>query len=87
MLNKKTAPARAALQNKTRSDSTKKRLDFQAINRTAIRALPDILVRWLPDGKRIGHEWVARNPRRADNHAGSFKINIVQPPILCPVFS
>jgi len=30
---------------------------------------------WLPDGKlQSGHEWVARNPTRADTDAGSFKI-------------
>ena len=32
--------------------------------------------RWLPDGKRRGFEWVARNPTRADRKSGSFKINL-----------
>ena len=40
--------------------------DFRAINKAALRALPDLLARWLPDGKRIGHEYVALNPRRHD---------------------
>lgn len=52
------------------------RLDFQEINRAALGALPAILARWLPDGRREGHEWVARNPRRPDRRLGSFKINM-----------
>jgi hypothetical protein len=30
----------------------------------------------LPDGRRQGHEWVARNPTRADGRPGSFCIHI-----------
>ena len=52
------------------------RIDFTAINAVALRALPALLARWTPDGKAIGREWTARNPRRADAHAGSFKINL-----------
>lgn len=51
-------------------------LDFNAINRAALAALPSILSRWLPDGRIIGAEYTALNPRRNDNRAGSFKINI-----------
>ena len=43
------------------------RLDFTAINAAALRALPDLLARWLPDGRTEGHEWVARNLRSADH--------------------
>lgn len=35
-----------------------------------------VLPEWLPDGKRAGGEWVARNPTRADRKAGSFSINL-----------
>ncbi|RTL86055.1 MAG: hypothetical protein EKK29_10550 [Hyphomicrobiales bacterium] len=52
------------------------RLDFDKINRAALAALPAIVARLLPDGKAISGEWTARNPRRADKHAGSFKINL-----------
>ena len=31
---------------------------------------------WLPDGTRVGGEWVARNPTRADRKPGSFSINL-----------
>lgn len=51
-------------------------IDFTRINAAAIRALPSLLSRWLPDGHREGHEWVARNPRRTDRHAGSFRVNL-----------
>ena len=52
------------------------RIDFAAVNAAALHALPEILARWTPDGKAIGREWTARNPRRLDNHAGSFKVNL-----------
>ena len=51
------------------------RLDFGAINAAALHVLPDLLTRWLPDGRTEGREWVARNPRRADHTLGSFKVN------------
>jgi hypothetical protein len=50
-------------------------LDYRRINDAALAVLPALLRRWLPDGRRQGHEWLARNPRRADRHAGSFSIN------------
>lgn len=54
-----------------------KRINFAAVNAVALRALPLILSRWLPDGKRLGREFVARNPTRADRTLGSFSINLV----------
>jgi hypothetical protein len=51
-------------------------LDFDSINRTALAALPALVARWLPDGCRRGHEWVARNPRRNDRKPGSFSVNL-----------
>ena len=52
--------------------------DFRAINAAALAALPALLARWLPDGRREGNEYVARNPRRHDRHPGSFKINLMR---------
>lgn len=49
--------------------------NYEAINAAAIRALPEILPRWLPDGKQSGREYVALNPKRADRAAGSFAVN------------
>ncbi len=53
------------------------RIAFKTINAVALRALPLILSRWLPDGRRQGREFVAKNPTRADRSAGSFRINVV----------
>ncbi len=49
---------------------------FSRVNDIALSVLPSLLNRWLPDGVRVGNEWIARNPRRIDKHKGSFKINI-----------
>ena len=44
----------------------------------AARANAEGIVRqWLPNGKRIGHEWAALNPRRDDRHIGSFRVNLI----------
>jgi hypothetical protein len=56
---------------------TRDRLDFVAVNAAARRELPSLLSRWLPDGRREGHEYVARNPRRVDRNIGSFKVNLL----------
>ena len=52
-------------------------IPFEEINRASLARAEDIVRRWLPDGRREGHEWVARNPRRADRRVGSFKVNLV----------
>ncbi len=52
------------------------RIDFAAVNRAALAALPVLLPRWLPDGRIQGGEYVALNPRRADRKRGSFKVNM-----------
>ena len=33
-------------------------VDFETINRAALQRLPDLCVRWLPNGRRRGHEYV-----------------------------
>jgi hypothetical protein len=50
-------------------------LDFAVINQAALAAFPAVLARILPNGKGIGPEIVALNPRRADRRLGSFKVN------------
>jgi hypothetical protein len=52
------------------------RLDFRRINATALPVLPALLARWLPNGRKQGAEWVARNPTRADRRPGSFSVNL-----------
>lgn len=53
-----------------------RRINFDQVNTAALAVLPALLVRWLPDGRRAGHEWVSRNPRRADTRPGSFSVNL-----------
>jgi hypothetical protein len=52
-------------------------INFAAVNRAAMSNLTGLLRRWLPDGRIVGTEYVARNPLRDDRHLGSFKINVV----------
>ncbi len=52
------------------------RIAFHRINQAALAQAEAICRRWLPDGRRQGAEWVARNPRRNDRRPGSFKINL-----------
>ncbi|MCA6346852.1 hypothetical protein [Phenylobacterium sp.] len=52
------------------------RIDFRRINSVAVRNGEAVAQAFLPDGRREGREWVARNPRRADRRPGSFKINL-----------
>jgi hypothetical protein len=49
---------------------------FAAVNAVALPALPALLERWLPGGRKEGHEYVALNPTRADRHLGSFRVNL-----------
>ncbi len=49
---------------------------FARIAAAALDRAETIVVRWIPDGRREGREWVARNPCRSDHRAGNFKINL-----------
>jgi putative DNA primase/helicase len=60
--------------NTDRHDSVP-RVDIRATARAALSAVDAILARWLPEGKRQGPEWVARNPNRDDGKPGSFSVN------------
>lgn len=53
-----------------------RRLDFGAVNAAAMGELSTLLARWLPGGRVNGREYEARNPRRADRHLGSFRVNV-----------
>ncbi len=53
-----------------------RRIAFTRIAAAALGNCDAIVRRWLPDGRREGDEWSARNPRREDRRCGSFKINL-----------
>ncbi len=52
------------------------KIDFDRINRAALAVLPILVRRSVPDGRRRGREWVARNPTRYDRRPGSFSVNM-----------
>ena len=52
------------------------RIAFDRIASAACSSADAIVTRWLPNGRREGREWVARNPKRADSRPGSFKGNL-----------
>lgn len=51
---------------------------FAEVKAAALRAIAQVLARWLPGGKTTdgGTEYTATNPRRADKHGGSFKVSL-----------
>lgn len=51
-------------------------IDFKAIAAAALHRSETLVSDWLPNGKRNGQEWTARNPTRDDRHFGSFKVNL-----------
>lgn len=52
------------------------KIDFKAINQSALNAVNSVLNKWVPSGNLNGNEWVALNPTRNDSSKGSFSINI-----------
>jgi hypothetical protein len=52
------------------------RIAFAYVAAAALGQAETIVRRWLPDGRREGNEWVARNPTRNDRRPGSFKVNL-----------
>jgi hypothetical protein len=64
----------SSMGRKSHSTNSTGFIDFKQMNRVALQSLPAIVARWLPNGKRVGHEYVALNPKRPDKHLGSFKV-------------
>jgi len=52
------------------------RVDFERVKSVALQNAEGVVRGLLPDGRREGSEWVARNPSRADRRPGSFKVNL-----------
>jgi hypothetical protein len=52
------------------------RIDFERVKVAALANIDGIVLGLLPDGRREGAEWVARNPLREDRRPGSFKVNL-----------
>jgi hypothetical protein len=56
--------------------SPSRHVGFRRIANAALERADAIVMRWLPEGRREGAEWVAINPTRVDHRKGSFKINL-----------
>lgn len=61
----------------TSSKVHRPKVGYRRIAAMALPQLPQLVPGWLRDGRRIGAEWVARNPTRNDSTLGSFKINLL----------
>jgi hypothetical protein len=53
----------------------RRRIAFERIARVALAHCDTILAQWLPGGRMRSGEYLARNPKRADNRLGSFSIS------------
>jgi hypothetical protein len=51
-------------------------IDFIEVKAAALADIRGVLGRFLPGGKVVRGEYVALNPRRADRHLGSFRVNL-----------
>lgn len=51
-------------------------IDFETLSKNLLSRSEALVHQWLPEGRRSGPEWVAKNPRRDDSKLGSFKINL-----------
>lgn len=62
------------------TDNKPKYPTFAEVKAAALRAITQVLAHWLPGGKVTdgGKEYTAPNPRRADKHAGSFKVSLAK---------
>ncbi len=69
--------AKLNLQNNYINQSNTQQVNFREVNQLAMSYLPSLLSKWLPDGRVSGHEFTALNPKRNDNKAGSFKVNLI----------
>lgn len=54
-----------------------RKIDFDRVGAAARRNAEAVVRALLPDGRKEGHEWSARNPRRPDKSLGSFKVSLI----------
>lgn len=52
------------------------KLDFKKLNSLALAQAENVVSHYVPSGKLVNREWVARNPNRNDASAGSFSVNV-----------
>lgn len=52
-----------------------RKVDFSIIAQAALGQSIQLLQSWLPEGRKSGVEYKAKNPRRDDRKLGSFSVN------------
>jgi putative DNA primase/helicase len=52
-------------------------IDFPALAAAALEHIETLLEQWLPGGEVRGHDYVVRNPTRADSNMGSFSVSLL----------
>ena len=72
----RSAPNEMGVSERKMPRHRNRHVGFQTVSAAALTHLPALVRIWLPDGRRQGHEWISRNPTRADRTPGSFKINL-----------
>ena len=75
--NARRSRGRRAPKHSYQANYNKARIDIKAVSRAARTALPSLLNHYLPGGRVVGHEYIVRNPTRADDQPGSFKVNVI----------
>ncbi|AHE73637.1 topoisomerase [Enterobacter ludwigii] len=50
---------------------------IRSVAAVALHSAEILVPEWLPEGRRQAVEWICRNPTRADRHAGSFSVSLV----------
>lgn len=50
---------------------------IRSVAAVAVQSADILVPEWLPEGRRQAAEWVSRNPTRADRHAGSFSVSLI----------
>jgi hypothetical protein len=70
------APDNFLKQGKEQSNKLSSRASFEDVKAATLKSLDFIVPRLLHGGKKVGDEWVIRNPTRKDAKPGSFKVNM-----------
>lgn len=54
----------------------KTQIQFDMIADSALSRVDAVVMEFIPNGKRVGTEWIALNPNRNDKNLGSFKVSL-----------
>lgn len=72
------APRRLSSNGRRSRSVVVRRVDFASVNAAALARADAVVQGLLPGGRRVGTEWVALNPTRADHTIGSLKVSLTK---------